>query len=104
MMSVSRELSPPFDDTVQLSSMEVTVSDEDQLVERDLDVKQHTPGLTQDTDMPDVAMRTESGEPISNGRGYAIVAILFSINLLNYMDRFTIAGELLISQSLFTSV
>ena len=30
---------------------------------------------------------------ISNGRKYASVVILFLINLLNYMDRFTIAGE-----------
>jgi len=38
---------------------------------------------------------------ISNGRKYASVVILFLINLLNYMDRFTIAGVLVQIQQFF---
>ena len=72
---------PPFDDTVQLSDMKVDVSDEAPIVE-------NGPGYGEE---PEV--QTVTGEnQISKARGYAIVAILFFVNLLNYMDRFTIAG------------
>ena len=39
-------------------------------------------------------MMSTNGQQISKKKGYAIVGILFFINLLNYMDRFTIAGKI----------
>ena len=72
---------PPFDDTVQLSDMKVDISDEAPIVE-------NGPGYG---DEPEVQTVTGDNQ-ISKARGYAIVAILFFVNLLNYMDRFTIAG------------
>ena len=44
----------------------------------------------------EVKMRCDKSytdDGISNRRKYLAVAVLFFINLLNYMDRFTIAGE-----------
>lgn len=76
---------PPFDDTVQLSAMKFDVSDEAPIVE-------NGQGFVEDP--PDVETVTADVNHISKTRGYAIVAILFSVNLLNYMDRFTIAGVL----------
>lgn len=35
----------------------------------------------------------ESGSGLSSIRAYLTVAVLFYINLLNYMDRFTVAGN-----------
>lgn len=63
--------------------MKVDVSDEAPIVE-------NGPGYG---DEPEVQTITGDSQ-ISKGRGYAIVAILFFVNLLNYMDRFTIAGVL----------
>lgn len=77
-------LTPPFDDSVQLSEMQIDVSDEQPIVEA-----QSQP----DMEEPAIMMST-SGKVISKRKGYAIVAILFFVNLLNYMDRFTIAGLL----------
>ena len=85
---------PPFDDTVQLSDMKFDVSDEAPIVE-------NGQGLVEDP--PDVETVTANVNQISRKRGYAIVAILFFVNLLNYMDRFTVAGnyaELLIRKCL----
>ena len=76
---------PPFDDTVQLSDMKVDVSDEDPIIE-------NGPGFGEE---PEVQTVTADSQ-ISKRRGYAIVAILFFVNLLNYMDRFTIAGVYII--------
>lgn len=76
---------PPFDDTVQLSNMKFDVSDEVPIVENGPDLAEHP---------PDVETVTADVNQISKKRGYAIVGILFFVNLLNYMDRFTIAGVL----------
>ena len=75
---------PPFDDSVQLSEMQVDVSDDLPIVSDQ--------GRT-DMDDPPTMMST-NGQQISKKKGYAIVGILFFINLLNYMDRFTIAGKI----------
>lgn len=75
--------SPPFDDTVQLSDMKVDISDQTPIVE-------NGQGFLEDP--PDVQTVTGDVSHISNRRGYAIVAVLFYVNLLNYMDRFTVAG------------
>ena len=76
---------PPFDDTVQLSDMKVDFSDEAPVVE-------NGQGFLEDP--PDVELTTGEVNHISTRRGYAIVGILFFVNLLNYMDRFTIAGKI----------
>lgn len=80
-------LTPPFDDSVQLSEMQVDVSD-------DLPIVNNMDSTRSGPDEPYVMM-SSSGKTISKTKGYVIVAILFFINLLNYMDRFTIAGLLM---------
>ena len=85
-MSSNHYSNPPFDDTVQLSEMQVDVSDE-------LPIVGNGVGYEVEPTEEEVVMRTSSGQPISKKRAYAMVAILFFINLLNYMDRFTIAGK-----------
>lgn len=90
MSTYDSSITPPFDDSVQLSDMQVDISDELPIVangERDVTE-------VQTADVPKVAMIGDTEGQISKKRGYAIVAILFFINLLNYMDRFTIAGVL----------
>ncbi|VDN25598.1 unnamed protein product [Gongylonema pulchrum] len=47
-------------------------------------------------------MRTAVWTDRSSARDYACLAILFFINLLNYMDRFTVAGVLTQIQSYFS--
>lgn len=82
---------PPFDDSVQLSEMQVDVSDDLPIV-TDQELRDRPrPEMDEQT-----VMYSASGQPISKKKGYVIVAILFFINLLNYMDRFTVAGELVI--------
>ena len=80
---------PPFDDTVQLSDMKVDFSDEAPVVE-------NGQGFLEDP--PDVELTTGEVNHISTRRGYAIVGILFFVNLLNYMDRFTIAGKITVQR------
>ena len=75
---------PPFDDTVQLSNMKVDFSDEASIVD-------NGQGFVEEP--PDIELATGEVNQISKRRGYAIVGILFFVNLLNYMDRFTIAGN-----------
>ncbi|XP_052799729.1 protein spinster homolog 1-like isoform X2 [Mya arenaria] len=82
MSNYDSNLTPPFDDSVQLSEMQVDVSD-------DLPID----AAGGDMELPEVEI-VENTNHISTKRGYVIVAILFFINLLNYMDRFTIAGVL----------
>ncbi|KAK3609098.1 hypothetical protein CHS0354_031668 [Potamilus streckersoni] len=79
---------PPFDDTVQLEIMPVDFSDESPIIQ--------SADYNSDEDMlPPVVMRTgNQDEEIGKRKGYFIIAVLFFINLLNYMDRFTIAGVL----------
>ncbi|WAR02242.1 SPIN-like protein [Mya arenaria] len=79
MSNYDSNLTPPFDDSVQLSEMQVDVSD-------DLPID----AAGGDMELPEVEI-VENTNHISTKRGYVIVAILFFINLLNYMDRFTIA-------------
>ena len=96
------QFQPPFDDTVQLEDMPVDFSDTSPIVNRgqrhggeDEEDKEVVPGVE--------VQGTVTGDPdISAGRAYGIVAILLFINLLNYMDRFTIAG-LIKSFKLFTA-
>lgn len=77
----------PFDDTVQLAELpsdpfaDTTVmGDREQILQRD------------EGDGVIVAPVSAEADGISRRRGYVTVAILLMINLLNYMDRFTVAG------------
>lgn len=73
---------PPFDDTVQLDDMPVDISD--------------TSPIVRNNDIGESHVRTPDVEvvagDISKRRAYFMVFVLLFINLLNYMDRFTIAG------------
>ena len=80
----------PFDDTFHLDDMPVDVSDTAPIVSTE----------TENDRLPDVRAVTETAVEsgitldISRGRAYATVAILLTVNLLNYMDRYTVAGVL----------
>lgn len=80
-LQMSRIL-PPFDDTVQLDDMPVDISD--------------TSPIVRNNDIAESHVRTPDVEvvagDISKHRAYFMVFVLLFINLLNYMDRFTIAG------------
>ncbi|XP_060077272.1 protein spinster homolog 1-like isoform X2 [Ylistrum balloti] len=84
-----RKFIPPFDDTVQLDDMPVDFSDTAPIV--DDDGNQRRPEI----EVPDhVVVASENNDSISRATAYASVAILLCINLLNYMDRYTVAGVL----------
>lgn len=74
---------PPFDDTVQLDDMPVDISDTSPIV-RSNDNTEPRVG-SHDVEVVDA-------DGISKSRAYFMVFVLLFINLLNYMDRFTIAG------------
>lgn len=91
MITYDSSLTPPFDDSVQLSEMQVDISDDEPIVANGMSGD----GPVRDgSDLPIVQTMAGEESQISKKRGYAIVGILFIINLLNYMDRFTIAGVL----------
>lgn len=93
MTTYDTNITPPFDDSVQLSEMQVDVSDDLPIVANGMDDDRDGP-VKDITDVPDVQTMPNQDNQISRERGFAIVVILFFINLLNYMDRFTIAGVL----------
>lgn len=74
---------PPFDDTVQLDDMPVDISDTSPIVRSNDNTEPRV-------ESPDVEVVDADG--ISKSRAYFMVFVLLFINLLNYMDRFTIAG------------
>lgn len=74
---------PPFDDTVQLDDMPVDISDTSPIVRSNDKTEPRV-------ESPDVEVVDADG--ISKSRAYFMVFVLLFINLLNYMDRFTIAG------------
>ncbi|KAL5015714.1 hypothetical protein ScPMuIL_005303 [Solemya velum] len=76
---------PPFDDSLQLEDMPVDFSDTEPIVEG---------SHGGEVGSGDVVVVTPEEGGIGRGRGIATVAILFFINLINYMDRYTIAGVL----------
>lgn len=78
---------PPFDDTVQLDDMPVDISDTSPIVRNNEGDGSHMGD-------PEVSVVT-ADDSISKGRAYFMVFVLLFINLLNYMDRFTIAGMFL---------
>ena len=85
---------PPFDDTVQLETMEQTeYTDSDTApiypYEREMPPPDDVPHVT----VTDPRMDERGAPLVGRKRAYVTVAILLLINLLNYMDRFTIAGK-----------
>ena len=96
----------PIDDTVQLTVMAANESDGSEEFPTDSDTARILPstnGVDDDVDLitdgADVTERrtrdhNRSRRPRPPCRSIVIVIILTFVNLLNYMDRFTIAGEL----------
>ena len=86
--------SAPLDDTVQLETMEsadyYTDSDVAPIIEnRSGNATENIPHVTT---VPDSRM-DERGAPLTGRKkAYITIATLLLINLLNYMDRFTVAG------------
>ncbi|OWF48230.1 Protein spinster-like 1 [Mizuhopecten yessoensis] len=81
---------PPFDDTVQLDDMSVDFSDTAPIVDEDGNRRQSA-----DSEVPNhVVVESRREDSISNATAYGSVSILLCINLLNYMDRYTVAGVL----------
>ncbi|XP_050410079.1 protein spinster homolog 1 [Patella vulgata] len=79
-------LAPPFDDTFHLEDMPVDFSDTQLILPND-----------EDEEIDAVELRTHetiNSNGISRKTAYITVATLLLINLLNYMDRFTVAGVL----------
>ena len=86
---------PPFDDTVQLETMEPTEyfadSDTAPIVTTEREPPKSGPPLVI---VADHSTMSEAGAPVIGKRkAYVTIAILLLINLLNYMDRFTVAGS-----------
>ncbi|XP_059173446.1 protein spinster homolog 1-like isoform X1 [Physella acuta] len=85
--------SSPLDDCVQLTSvMPLDVSSPSQTAP--------TMNRAEINGEPDVSSSSRQ-VPVSNKRAYFTVAILLLVNLLNYMDRFTVAGVLIEVKSFY---
>ncbi|KAK7488243.1 hypothetical protein BaRGS_00020550 [Batillaria attramentaria] len=87
-------LEPPFDDTVQLEAMDAvdyfSDSDTAPIVPTDGKNVQDTAKSNSEDQRMD-----ERGAPVHGRKAaYVTIATLLLINLLNYMDRFTIAGTI----------
>ena len=80
---------PPFDDTVLLENMPVTESDTAPIVENEETGERILDG-TPDTQTVQPDRATSS---VNRKSAYITVFTLLIINLLNYMDRFTVAGK-----------
>ena len=85
---------PPFDDTVQLETMEATeyfaASDTAPIAIIEREPPENGPRLVI---VADHSTMSEAGAPVlGKKKAYVTIATLLLINLLNYMDRFTIAG------------
>ncbi|CAC5402797.1 SPNS [Mytilus coruscus] len=82
----------PIDDTFQLDAMPVDVSDTEPIVQNNpINEDDRTPNVTT---TPEPTIQSGTTSDISKGRAFVTVAILLTINLLNYMDRYTVAGVL----------
>ncbi|XP_013413275.1 protein spinster homolog 1 isoform X2 [Lingula anatina] len=96
-------LEPPFDDTVVLQDMigeqsydedvpnGIFPDDTEKIIS---DGRLEGNGREDPDDSVEVKIPSERPHNITKARSYVIVAVLLFINLLNYMDRFTIAGVL----------
>ncbi|XP_052063857.1 protein spinster homolog 1-like isoform X1 [Mytilus californianus] len=82
----------PIDDTFQLDAMPVDVSDTEPIVQNNtINEDDRIPNVTT---TPEPTIQSGTTSDISKGRAFVTVAILLTINLLNYMDRYTVAGVL----------
>ncbi|CAG2198026.1 SPNS [Mytilus edulis] len=82
----------PIDDTFQLDAMPVDISDTEPIVQNNpINEDDRTSNVTT---TPEPIIQSGTTSDISKGRAYVTVAILLTINLLNYMDRYTVAGVL----------
>lgn len=87
----------PFDDTFQLDVMPVDVSDTAPIVQNAVNENRNietTPDVTTVNTAKEENVESGTTSGISRSRAYISVAILLTINLLNYMDRYTVAGVL----------
>ncbi|CAL1542899.1 unnamed protein product [Lymnaea stagnalis] len=90
-----RDNPSPFDDTVQLSSIIMPSSDDNAPIINN----QHGIGINGDGTQTDL---TQHASPaVSKRTAYVTVGILLLVNLLNYMDRFTVAGVLIEVKSFY---
>ena len=81
----------PIDDTFQLDAMPVDISDTEPIVQNNpINEDDRTSNVTT---TPEPIIQSGTTSDISKGRAYVTVAILLTINLLNYMDRYTVAGK-----------
>lgn len=81
----------PIDDTFQLDAMPVDISDTEPIVPNNpINEDDRTNNVTT---TPEPIIQSGTTSDISRGRAYVTVAILLTINLLNYMDRYTVAGK-----------
>lgn len=98
---------PPFDDTVQLEAMAAAEyfddSDRAPIVNNEEDEAEETQVQPiQNHVIVSDAVMSESGAPMQGRtKAYITVATLLLINLLNYMDRFTVAGKYFLSLNFF---
>ena len=90
------KLSPPFDDTVQLEEMPVDYFDSDTapiVPPSENDDQEETETKVVPRHQIEDGTRNQVDKIIGNKAAAVTVFTLLFINLLNYMDRFTIAGK-----------
>ncbi|XP_067682434.1 protein spinster homolog 1-like isoform X3 [Haliotis asinina] len=87
---------PPFDDTVLMDDMPVPVTESDTAPIVENEENGHAVA-----NVPDTQAVQPSVNGISRVTAYITVATLLVINLLNYMDRYTVSGVLLPLQSFY---
>ena len=87
-----KSFAPPFDDTVQLETMDANEyfpdSDIAPIVTTERDPPENGPPL-----VADPRMSAKGAPMVGRKKAYVTIATLLLINLLNYMDRFTVAGK-----------
>lgn len=84
---------PPFDDTVLLDDMPVPITESDTAPIVENEENGHAVA-----NVPDTEAVQPSGSGISRVTSYITVATLLVINLLNYMDRYTVSGKIVVEE------
>lgn len=89
-------LNSPFDDTVQLEEMyeeDYSVSDTAPIIQSNKRGQEDENSVSHPESTVTEPKMDERGAPLKGKRAaYITVATLLFINLLNYMDRYTVAG------------
>lgn len=83
----------PFDDTVQLETMDTSEYNDDDTSPIFRHEREIPPPETGQEHVIVAGGETNHGPPTGRKQAYVTIATLLLINLLNYMDRFTIAGK-----------